>query len=111
MGGGDVQDRVEFAVERLLGPGEGWRALVRDMVARWPESDPLDLVLTLLDASAAIEHNFAPAHHALEGAAHGYRLAALLSLDLHTMARLGMRRKKAANLTAYWQIDGYFLRL
>ena len=111
MGNREEHARAEFAAERLLDHDGRWRALVRDLVARWPEADPLDLVLTLVDAAAAIEHTFAAGSHAREGAAHGYRLAALLALDLHAMQRLGMRSTAASDLVAYWQIDNYFLRL
>ncbi|MDP2064038.1 MAG: hypothetical protein Q8J98_13160 [Phaeovulum sp.] len=111
MARGSEHEPTEFAVGRLLAQGEGWRALVRDLAARWPEADPLDLVMALVDAAAAIERMFAPGSHAQEGAVHGYRCAALLSLDIHAMNRLGMRCGRAADLAAYWQIDGYFLRL
>jgi hypothetical protein len=49
MARGSEHEPTEFAVGRLLAQGEGWRALVRDLAARWPEADPLDLVMALVD--------------------------------------------------------------
>jgi len=96
---------AEFAVARLLDPAADWKSLVRDMAARWPAADPVDLVLALIEAASAIEHAHARRNHGHDGAARGYRLAALLSLDLHIMVRLGLRRTTAADLAAYWQTD------
>jgi hypothetical protein len=111
MGGNGTDEHTRFAIERLLAPGDGWRALVRELVARCPDDDPLDLVLALIDAAAAIESNFGPGSHAHEAVAHGYRCAALLALDLAVMQRLGRRCGKASDLSAYWQTDPYFLHL
>ena len=111
MTGSIGHEWVEFAATRLIDHGDGWWALVRDMVARWPEADPVDLVLVLVEAAAAIEANFRQHARAHDGATHGYRLAALLALDIHAAARLGLRNGRAADLAAYWRIDGYSLHL
>ena len=109
VGNGD--DRVNFAIERLMEPGEGWRALVREMVAHWPDVAPLEIGFSLVGAAAAIEANFAPGSPAREAALHGYRLAALLSMDVHAMDLLGMAHARAGDLAQYWEIDPFFARL
>ncbi len=107
----DEDDRVTFAIEKLLDPGEAWRPLVRDLVTRWPDSPPLEIVFALVSASVAIETNFAHGSPARDGAAQGYRLAALLSVDLYAMETLGIPRKHARSFLSYWAIDPFFSRL
>ena len=110
MGNTINPEYAEFALARLLRPAGDWRRLVRDMAERWPDADPLDHVLALIEAAAAIERAHAARNHGHEGAVNGYRLAALLSLDLQVMARLGMRCSAASEVIACWQSDGNFLR-
>lgn len=106
-----AQEREAFAIERLLDGQGGWRSLVREMVALWPEEAPLEIGFALVSAAAAIEANFAPGSPAREAALHGYRLAALLSMDVHAMDLLGMAHARAGDLTHYWEIDPFFARL
>jgi len=110
MGAGN-EERVAFAIERLLQAGDGWRALVREMVGRWPDVPPLELGLALVSAASAIETSFAQGSPAREGAARGYRLAALLSMDVYAMQSLQMRHGKAADLQDYWRLDPFFAEL
>lgn len=109
VGNGD--DRVNFAIERLMEPGEGWRALVREMVARWPDVAPLEIAFSLVAAAAAIEANFSAESPAREGAEIGYRLAALVSVDFYAMQLLGLARTRAGDFLAYWEQDPFFARL
>jgi hypothetical protein len=107
----DEELRVSFAIERLMEPGEGWRALVRDMVRRWPEVPPLEIALSVVSASSAIESAFTSSGEAGQAAMQGYRLAALVSVDFYAMQLLGMKRDRAADLLDYWDIDPFFARL
>lgn len=104
-------DRVTFALESLLTDAHGWRPLIRNMAARWPDVHPLDIVLAVTSACAAIEANFAPGSTAYEAAHAGYRMASLLAVDLHAMQILKMDHARAADLPAYWQIDPFFTAL
>jgi hypothetical protein len=106
-----VDDRVNFALESLLSNEHGWRSLIRNMAHRWPDTHPLDLVLAVTSASAAIEVNFAPGSLAHEAAHAGYRVASLLAVDFHVMQTLKMDHATAADLSAYWQIDPFFAEL
>lgn len=104
---GDV-DRVQFAIECLLdGPG-GWRPLVREMVARWPEASAGEIILALVTAASSIEQMFGPGSPSREGAMQGWRLAALIGADLHAMATLGLPHDTAGDLARYWKIDPWF---
>lgn len=105
------EERVAFAIEALLRVDGAWRGLVRDLVARWPDLPPLDLGLTLVSAASAIETAFSRGSPAHEGAAQGYRLAALLSMDVYAMQLLKMPSNRAADLLDYWKIDPFFERL
>ena len=106
-----TDDRVKFALEALLDSDRGWRPLVRNMAARWSDAHPLDLVLAITSACAAIEENFTVGSSAHEAAHAGYRIASLLAVDFHAMQTLKMDHARAADLTAYWRIDPFFATL
>lgn len=106
-----TDDRVKFALESLLDSEQGWRPLVRNMVRRWPDVHPLDLVLAVTSACAAIEANFSAGSSAREAAHAGYRVASLLAVDFYAMQALEMGHARAADLSAYWQIDPFFATL
>jgi len=101
-------ERVHFAIGQLLGSPEGWRAVVREMVAAWPDAPPGELILTLVTAASEIEDMFAPGSPSREASEHGWRLAALLGVDLYAMEAIGMPHRRATDFTAYWRIDPYF---
>jgi hypothetical protein len=103
--------QVGYAIELLLGGNEAWRDLVRNMVRRWPESAPLELVFSIVSAAAAIEENFRSGGAAHESAQRGYRVAALLAVDVYAMQILGMPRATGADCLAYWKHDPFFLEL
>ena len=107
----DDEVRVSFAIEWLLASGEQWRGLVRELVRCWPDEPPLELSLTLVAAASAIEQSFSPTGPSGQAAMHGYRLAALLSVDFYAMQLLDMPRERAADFLAYWEIDPFFARL
>lgn len=103
---------TEFAIERLLSGREGWRSVVRDMAARWPDAPPMELVFALVAAAEAIAGLFGPAGPAREAATHAWRLAALLSLDIYVIGGAGHPNARAADCTEWWQThDRYFLDL
>lgn len=105
--GGDFE-KVQFAIERLLDAPDGWRPLVREMVGRWPEAPPGELILALVTAAAEIEAMFGPGSPARDGAAQGWRLAGLLGVDLYAMQAVGMAHATAADLARFWTIDPWF---
>lgn len=104
-------DKVHLAIEHLLRVPDGWRVVVRDLVQRWPDAPATELIFTLVSAATEIEAMFAQGSPACEGAAHGWRLAALLGVDLYAMQTIGLPHAKAGDFTAYWKIDPYFARL
>lgn len=99
---------VEFVIERLLDAPDGWRPLVREMVARWPETPAGEVILAVVTAASEIERMFGPGSPAREGAAQGWRLAALLGVDLYAMVALGLPHATAGDLARYWKIDPWF---
>ena len=107
----NVDLRIGYAIEQLMEPGDAWRALVRDMVARWPDVPPLELSMSLVAAAAAIEGSFTGEGPSAQAAARGYRLAALLSVDYYAMELLGMPRGTARDYLTYWKQDPFFARL
>lgn len=109
----DTSDSLtEFALERLLSTPEGWRAMIREAVARWPDSPPLAIVFATVNASAQIEAIFSEGSPSRQAAQNGFRLAGLLSADLYAMEALGLPRARAADVMQYWKAhDDYFLTL
>ncbi len=107
-GGAASLDKVHFAIERLLDTPNGWRPLVRDMVSRWPDARASELVYVLVSAATEIEAMFAEGSPARDGAAHGWRLAALLGVDFYAMDAVGLPHATAADMRGYWKIDPYF---
>ncbi len=101
-------DKVHFAIEALLSGPEGWRPLVREMVARWPEAPAGELVFALVSAASEIEAMFAAGSPSREASDQAWRLAALLGVDLYAMEAVGLARGRAGDLAAYWRIDPYF---
>jgi hypothetical protein len=106
--GADVLEKVEFAIEQLLDTPHGWRALVRNLVAKWPEAPASELVYVLVTAASEIEARFAEGNPKRDIAARGWRLAALLGVDFYAMDMVGLPRHKASDIAGYWMIDPYF---
>lgn len=111
VGASGVLDKVQFAIERLLDTPEGWRPLVREMVARWPEAPAGEVMLAIVAAATEIERMFGPGSPSREGAAQGWRLAALVGADLYAMEEVGLPHATAGDLRRYWKIDPWFLDL
>lgn len=101
-------EKVHFAIEQLLDTPEGWRPLVRNLVARWPDAPAAELVYVLVSAATEIEATFADGSPAREAAAKAWRLAALLGVDFYAMDAAGLPRDRAADMVDYWNIDPYF---
>ena len=92
----------------LLDGPNGWRPLARNLVAVWPAAPALELIFAIVSAAEAIETTFAPGSPAIAGAAAGYKVAALLGVDLFAMQSLGLPHHAAADFTAYWRADPWF---
>lgn len=107
-GGAANLDKVHFAIERLLEAPDGWRALVRSMVGRWPDAPATEMIFTLVSAASEIEAMFARGSPSREAADHGWRMAALLGVDLYAMEEIGLPRSHARDFAGYWRIDPYF---
>lgn len=101
-------EQVHFVIETLLSRPDGWRAVVREMVAQWPLAAPGELVLTLVTAASHIEETFAPGSPSREAADRAWRLAALLGADLYAMQVMQLPLRHAEDLRQYWAVDPYF---
>jgi hypothetical protein len=104
-------EKVHVAIERLLEAPDGWRGVVRDLVRRWPDAPAGEVIFTLVSAANEIEAVFAPGSPSCDGAMHGWRLAALLGVDLYAMQAIGLPHAKARDFVAYWKIDPFFSKL
>lgn len=107
-----IDAMIERSLALALNAPEGWRDVVRTLASSWPEAAPTDLVIAIVEAGHAIESNFDEDSPSGPQPARLYRLAALLSLDLHAMQSLGRPAKTATDLMLYWTSDDrYFLDL
>lgn len=78
------------------------------MVARWPEAQATELIYAIAAASNEIEGMFDVGSPARDASDHGWRLAALLGVDLYAMETIGLPHAKAGDFTGYWKVDPYF---
>lgn len=99
---------MHFAIERLLDAPNGWRSVVRDMVARWPDAQASELIYVLVAAANEIEAMFSEGSPSRDAADRAWRLAALLGVDLFAMDVVGIPNSKAKDMAGYWKIDPYF---
>lgn len=104
-------DKIHFAIEHLLEAPDGWRGLVRDMVNRWPDAPAAEMIFTVVSAATEIEAMFATGSPSREAAEHGWRIAALLGVDLYAMEAIGLPRSRASDFAGYWRVDPYFRNL
>lgn len=104
-----LDDMVELALEALTDPDIEARALPLRLIQAAPAVAPLQVVVAMTLAAAALEGTMAsPRDRA--GAAACWRMAALLAADVHAMACLGLPARRAADLAAYWQAhDPFFM--
>ena len=94
-----------FALERLLEGPLFWHDLTAEIAARWPEAPVGELIMALTTAARTIEAHFLQGGPAHDGAVHGYRLAALVGLDLYALQVVGVAAPLARDLTAWWDVS------
>ncbi|MFZ1467958.1 MAG: hypothetical protein WAT09_03160 [Paracoccaceae bacterium] len=106
---GSVDDRVEFVVQVLVTGQGDLRRMVRHLAEDWPDEPALDMIHTIAMAAGNLECNLSG--DALQrSAAEGWRMAALIGVDLAMMARMGLPHRTGADLMAYWKVhDRFFL--
>lgn len=104
-----LDEMVELALEALTAPQGAARALPLRLIHAAPAAAPLQIVVAMTLAAAALEDTMAsPRDQA--AAVECWRMAALLAADIHAMACLGLPVRRAEDLAAYWQAhDRYFL--
>ena len=105
MGSAAATDEMGvFALERLLeGPGT-WHDLSRELALRWPEAPVGEIIMALTTAARTIESHFLRGGPAHDSAVHGYRLAALVGLDLYALQVVGVTAPLGRDLTAWWDV-------
>lgn len=106
-----LDDMIEFAMEELLSGQEiRRRALVRQLARRWPDEPALALAYAVTSATEAIEDSFNGTPDDVVPL--GYRLAALISADVHAVQMMGQVPAEAGDLLHFWRrVDPAFLRL
>ena len=109
VGGGEIDQLCEFAINFLLSGQGDARRLAATLVMDSPDRSPLEVVLVLSSAGASIEEVLSgPESKAM--ALDAWRIAALLGVDLHMMQLLGRPTLHCHSLLHYWQTeDPYFL--
>ena len=107
-----IDTMVDFAIERISDGAQGYRTVVRDLAAGWPDVTGAQLVFVLVSAAHAIERVFGSTPDPSNEVQQTFRMAALLASDLFALQKIGNFAPTARDLTAYWQAnDPYFLKL
>ena len=84
-------------------------ALVRRLADRFPSEPALSLCFAITSAAARLEDLVQSDGRVT--ACHGYRLAALLSADIHAIQSMGQIPATATDLLHFWRrVDPYFLK-
>lgn len=109
VGTQDIDQLCEFAINFLLsGQGDAKR-LAAKLVTDSPDRSPLEVVFVLSSAAASIEEVLA-GDESRAIALDGWRMAALLAVDLHMMQMLHRPTLQCRALLHYWQTeDPFFL--
>lgn len=107
-----IDTMIDFAIARISESPEGYRAVVRDLAATWPDVTGAQLVFVLVSAAHAVERVFGGTLDPKSEVQQTFRVAALLASDLFALQQQGNFAPTARDMTAYWRAnDPYFLRL
>ncbi|MER5173762.1 hypothetical protein [Thioclava sp. GXIMD2076] len=99
-----MPDRLlAYALDALLTREAGWVGLVPELAQLGPEADPTDIAIALTRAATEIEQSFVPSSPSMDAARHGYKLAALLLLEMKALALQGIPVVTCAELLAIWR--------
>lgn len=103
------EEIIEVAVRALLSNEQDMRALVRSLVAHWPEAKALQVINALAMAAGTVEHMLA-SPDTKQCAQDCWRMAGLVGVDLWMMHCMDLPTDTAADLMAYWLAhDRFFL--
>lgn len=98
-------DMGVLALERLLEGPQSWHALPRALATRWPDAPAGEIIFALIAAARTIEGHFLEGGPAHEGAVQGYRLAAVLGLDLYALQVVGVMAPRGQDLIDWWETE------
>lgn len=98
-------DMGVFALERLLEGPQAWHGLAEAMADGWPDAPAGEIIYALVDAARTIEGHFLKGGPAHDGAVHGYRLAALIGMDLYALQVVGVTAARGRDLADWWEIE------
>lgn len=103
---------IEYAASGLAsGDRQRINRLVMELATRWPHEPALGIAFAITSAAAALEDMMADAG-SKACAQMGYRLAALVSADVHAIQALGQLPAMGHDLLHFWRrMDPYFHRL
>lgn len=108
-----LDEMIEFARGELTsGDYERRRAMVRRMAEGWPSEPALALVYAVTSATETIDEMPAKKSDIKASVSFGYRIAALISADVHAVQSMGQIPSFARDLLPFWRrVDPLFLRL
>lgn len=107
-----IDDMIDFAIERVSSGSDGYRSVVRDLAQNWPNVTGAQMVFALVSAAHAIERVFGSTTEPSNDVNQTFRVAALLASDLFALQQIGNFAPTGRDLSAYWHSnDPYFLTL
>ncbi|TNF60515.1 MAG: hypothetical protein EP307_08440 [Rhodobacteraceae bacterium] len=94
-----------LALERLLEGPQSWHGLPMALAQQWPAAPAGEIIFALIAAAQAIEGHFLEGGPAHEAAVQGYRLAAVLGLDLYALQVVGISAPRGQDLLDWWETE------
>ena len=107
-----IDKMIDFAIAQVSDTPDGYRAVVRELAAKWPDVTGAQIVFVLVSAAHAIERVFDAVPEPRVEVQQTFRVAALLASDLFALQKRGNFAPSGRDLTSYWrESDPFFLNL
>ena len=103
---------IDFAIAQVSDTPDGYRSVVRELAAKWPDVTGAQTVFVLVSAAHAIERVCDAIPEPRTEVQQTFRVAALLASDLFALQKRGNFAPSGCDLTSYWrENDPFFLTL
>ena len=107
-----IDTMIDYTIAQVSDTPEGYRAVVRELVSRWPDVTGAQTVFVLVSAAHAIEQVFGHTPESRPEIQQTFRVAALLASDLYALQMRGNFAPTGRDLLTYWRdSDPFFLNL
>ena len=98
-----LEAMIEQAARVICDPSRDLRLLPQHLAQDWPEAPALELALALASSADAAQSFFAADSQSYHRAAHVWRHAAMIGVELHHLTLQGLPAQTAGDLLAHWR--------